>query len=423
MPNPSERSRNNFRAGVFVSVALIIALLVVAALTDAVERLRHSTRAYTVTFDVESGVSNLREGSEVRVGGVRMGQVTAITPILEEEVFRRIAVRFTLDRRIKVYADATVLVSAPLIGSEAWLEIPNVGKQASGPPLNDQLEGVSSIGVLTSLVGSQNAVKATMLFENLRQFSEFLATTQQHYDQQIAPTLEDLRATAGDVRTVVSDLRTNRWPQWAQRVDEVMTWANGATAKLDAALTDGQGLVADTRAIVNENREPIKATIANAQSATNRINSETIDKINAFLDGGQQGLDQAIAVLENLRVDYAIWSTDIGEALANANLTAQQLKLAGIEVRRSPWKLLYRPSPRELEHELLYESARSFALAAANLKAASQSVQRVLDKHPDQVAGDEEAFGRLKRNLLDSLAKYERAQQQLLDVLVADQNK
>ena len=72
----------------------------------------------------------------------------------------------------------------------------------------------------------------------------------------------------------------------------------------------------------------------------------------------------------------------------------------------------------ELEHELLYEATRSFAVAAEDLKAASASVRRVLDNHGELVAEDAELFDRVKRGLLDSLDKYEKAQSNLFDILI-----
>src|SRR5690606_26422797 len=137
----------------------------------------------------------------------------------------------------------------------------------------------------------------------------------------------------------------------------------------------------------------------------------------ALLNTGQEGLDQAVAAMTELRTDYAGWSTNIGEALANANMASQQLKLTMIETRRSPWKVLYRPSADELEHELLYEAARSFAVAAADLKAASEAIRRVLDTHGERLAENHDAYQRVERNLLNSLANYEKAQQQLMDVI------
>ena len=121
-----------------------------------------------------------------------------------------------------------------------------------------------------------------------------------------------------------------------------------------------------------------------------------------------------------MRDDYETWSVDISESLGNASLASQQLKLAMIEIRRSPWKILYKPTDNELEHELLYEATRSFAVAAADMKAASISVNRILERHGDEVAQDRELYERITRALLDPLERYEKAQQLLFDVLVME---
>jgi hypothetical protein len=222
------------------------------------------------------------------------------------------------------------------------------------------------------------------------------------------------------VKAVISDFREKRYANWADGVDQIITWAVKETDRIDSSIAEGQALFADARQVLAENRESVKTSLANVQSITERVNTQTIDKVHALLDSGQTGLDQAVTLLENMRVDYNSWATDIGEALGNANLAAQQLKLTTIETRRSPWKLLYRPSATELEHELLYEAARSFAVAAGDLKAASGSVERVLNDHGNQLAGNEEAYRRLQKTLLNSLSNYEKAQQQLLDVLVSE---
>ena len=81
---------------------------------------------------------------------------------------------------------------------------------------------------------------------------------------------------------------------------------------------------------------------------------------------------------------------------------------------------MYGPGPEELQHELLYEAARSFAVAAADLKAAARSTKVVLDRHGDVVAQDEQLADRLKKNLLDPLKNYERAQKRLYEVLLVE---
>jgi len=217
MGSPSERHRNNIRAGIFVSVSLLLGLAILVVLTDAVEAISRSTERYTVVFDVASGVNNLKAGSDVRVGGVSMGRVTDIRPQLKEgEAFREIAVDFTLDRRIAIYRDAIILISSPLIGADAWLDIPNVGEPAAGLATGSQpLRGTPSVGMLAHLLGPENAAKADEMVENARVFSDFLARMPDEYDHRVAPILEDWSVITSDRRALVAAVRERDWPVWS----------------------------------------------------------------------------------------------------------------------------------------------------------------------------------------------------------------
>lgn len=422
MPSVSERQRNNVKAGVFVSLALILALAVVIVLTDAYDKLVRRTNSYTVVFDVASGVPNIKRGSEVRVGGLKMGMVKKIDPRLDGKMLREIAIAFELDQKAQLYTDAQIFVSGSLIGSDGWLDIPSVGTPAAGEA-KGEIRGATSAGFLTSLLGGANKSKADQIMDNAVTFSDFLANVPKEYDARVVPVLDDVKASSGDVRSVLGDFRQQRWPAWSKRVDEIVDWAGGVPPKIDDAIAQGTGLLTDTRQIVAENREPIRDTIANVDQVSQRVRDETVDKVHKLLDTGQGGLDSAVATLKNLQVDYNAWATDVGESLANATIASQQLKLALIEVRRSPWKVLYRPSADELQHELLYEAARSFAVAAADVKAAAASVQRTIDSNQAEVLRDADSFRRLQQSLLDSLARYEKAQQQLLDVIISEKAK
>jgi hypothetical protein len=51
-------------------------------------------------------------------------------------------------------------------------------------------------------------------------------------------------------------------------------------------------------------------------------------------------------------------------------------------VRRSPWRLLYKPAPGEMANLNLYDAARQFAEGAGDLNDAAVSLRDVL-KDPD----------------------------------------
>ncbi len=423
MSSPQERARNNARVGVFVSVALLLAVGVVIILTDVWETLTRPTDQYTVTFDVAGGVRNLKEGADVRIGGVVMGKVLAVEPRIHAgEAFDKIDVDFSIFRPAVLYADAQILVTSPLIGADAWLDIPSVGTPQSGSFPEDGIAGIAGIGALTTILGPENAAKAGEMFDDAKQFTEFLATVPDEYEQRVVPILDNADSPAGDIAALTETIRQENWPQWSASLDNVMDWANSATDTLDEIFEHGRGILADNRPKINTTIDNLQASSETVREVTQRFNEETLAKVNELLDTGQSAMDTAVAVLEDVNREFDGWVPDIRDTLANARLAAQQLKLTMIEVRRSPWKVLHQPSVNELEHELLYGAARSFALAASDLKAASESVRRVLDYHSDQIAADPQSAQRLNTFLLDSLSTYEKAQQRLIDVLLADSN-
>ncbi len=312
MPSLQERTRNNVRAGIFVSTTIVLALATVIVLSDVRKTLLRPTKQYTVTFDVASGVQNISAGAAVRVGGMQMGKVKEVRPLITDEVFQEvIAIDFLLDSRVRLYDNATVMITSALIGDNANLAIISVGGDPAAPSeevdaadrppavlaVGGVLEGTPGIGPLVGVLGPANAAKAETI-------------------------IDDFKATSGNIRQLTQRINQDDWPRWADDITDVMSWATTATKKVDDLLIEGRGLFADARGVVAENRESIGAIVTNARttsedpkSVMSRVRTETVDKVHALLDTGQEGLNQASAVLEDLRRDYDVWATDVTEAL------------------------------------------------------------------------------------------------------------
>lgn len=431
MPTRRELARNNVRAGVFVTLGLLLMVAVVLILSDVITPLLRQERNYAVTYPVAVGIGNLRTGSEVRVGGMNLGTVTEVRPVIDEQEdrFGLIEVVFEIDRRVRLFEDALVFVSSPIIGAESWVEITSVGTPAAGDPPLGVIEGSTKAGLLGGLLGPD----ADVVMRRVVDFSEVLGRVPDDYDAHVVPVLEgahaaieDVEASAGDVRAIVGEARQQRWPTWADKVDEVLTWANEATRRLDTAMDEARALFSDGRAMVSENRPAIDETIENTRvaseqmrSAGERVNTELVAKAEAFLDDARATVDDARAALAAVRADYEGWTVAIDDTLGSAALASQQLKLATLEIRRSPWKLLYRPTEKELEHELLYESTRAFAMAATDLRAATESAERVLALSGGEIADDTTAR-RIAESLASSFERYEQAQKRLFEAILAE---
>jgi hypothetical protein len=91
----------------------------------------------------------------------------------------------------------------------------------------------------------------------------------------------------------------------------------------------------------------------------------------------------------------------IDAMVVNLKSMSDNLKFAAAEVRRSPWRLLYKPGADEMANLNLYDAARQFAEGANNVSDAaislrdalqdprtdSQSLQKLVNKLDDSFTG------------------------------------
>ena len=176
------------------------------------------------------------------------------------------------------------------------------------------------------------------------------------------------------------------------------------------------GGVTEHRDMVNVNRPNIDRTIANIADVSEHVKTEWLRQVDDLFARGRGAMDAAKAVIDDVRTSYAGWDSTITDILANLSIAGQQLKLAIIEIRRNPWKMTYEPSRNELEHEGLYDAARSFAIAAADLKITSNSIQNILKHHGDQLP-DRVLFEKTLEGFKKRIKAYEKAQNELLAIL------
>jgi len=67
--------------------------------------------------------------------------------------------------------------------------------------------------------------------------------------------------------------------------------------------------------------------------------------------------------------------TKLDTMIASLKTTGDNLKAATAEVRRSPWRLLYKPAPNEMGNLNLYDAAREFAEGANSLNETAGALR------------------------------------------------
>jgi ABC-type transporter Mla subunit MlaD len=402
-------SGSTIKAGFFVLSGIVLAsfVAVVLAKTDFFQK----RIPYTVRFPVSEGVAGLAPGSAVKIGGLQRGAVTEVTPkVGEDGAFRDIYVNIEVDESVKLFPGARVVRIMPLLGENSTLNFVSVGSGSETLPAGTVIEASNSAGVIAAVLGADNAAKAGAIIDDAVAFANWLASLPKEYQDRIVPMLDN----AG---TTVKELRED-YGTWRTKVDGTLTSAQAAAGdaassmkgldemlarnapRIDSAMTDIAAGASDAR-----------ASLADLRAKTVPLLNDALTNANAAISSFEKSVQLAHSfLLENL--------PGISLSLDNVRTATAQLKLAAMEVRRSPWKIMYQPGTEEVAHENLYEAARSFAIAASDLRAAGDSLRLVLTNDPALFERDPAFRDAVQKMVLDAMQRYESAQQQLNSVLM-----
>ena len=407
---------NNLRAGIFVSTILVLALAVGFVLLKVDLFKKYQT--LVLQFDTTEGVSGLSRGSEVKVGGLTVGRVISITPDIDQnddltainvtiEIMEGIPIRYS--DTAPEGTNAEVLRVGSLVGSTSIINFNTLG-QAPAPLLNsgDKLLATRGSGMLTTLVGPANAVRTNEIIKGLAVTAAWLKTIPEEYRTRVVPTLQNLSTTTANFN---QDYET-----WRKPIGDTLLNAQSFTGNADQ-------LLKDNKAKFTQLMDNTSATMADAKVIASEFKTKGMPALQKLLDQGADAAQSLASSLGQVEQQMPQRLTDLRDFMLDAREIAGQFKLTAIEIRRSPWKLLYQPKPGEVAHENLYSATRAFALATADLKTASASLQAVLAQDANKFNSDENFRKEVRQEVLDSLEKYEAAQRQLFDVLAAPQSQ
>jgi ABC-type transporter Mla subunit MlaD len=404
---------NGIRAGIFVVTTVVLTLTVVFVLLKV--DLFASKARYGVDFTTADGVAGLSPGSDVQVGGVITGRVLELEPRIDEKAQSLLGIRvwIEMDQRVPLYwsADnpahsARVIRVPSLLGNTAAMNFLSVG-DPSVPRLEpgSTMPALESAGMLASLMGPENAQRARQIIDDAASTMDWVRTTlPKAWDSDVAPTLSNLNVTMASVR---SD-----YESWRQPIGTTIQDAADVMGRADRVLAENEPRI-------NQAMSDAATTLANARDMSVTLKDKSIPALQRLLDRGAEAADTLARSLDQVEQALTLDLPSLEIFLSDARQMAAQLKLAAIEVRHSPWKLLYSPKPGEVAHENLYDAARSFAMATEDLRAAGESLQAAVDRMPGRLEQDAAFRKQVQEDVIAAMDRYQRAQRRLTDVLDA----
>lgn len=392
-----------------------------------------STREYVIRFSLADGASGLKRGSNVTLGGQPVGRVLSVDFARLEDgaeqgiVARAVDVRVEIRSDLVLFESAPVYLEKPLLGTLSTLNFTGPGD----PSLVQAPQGTSALleagEMLPGKVGAPGFLaQAGFGPEQVEQAQRTLAGVERavtRVAEVVDRTGPEVEAGVAQARGLVDDVR-GAFGRWAPSADTTMANVERASDRLapmvesaEKAVQEARDALADARKVVTENRERIDAIIANVESASSKVDRETIELINGSMRDARGAVSAFAEALAEVERTISEQTPGVRRVLSNLRLMSEQLKLTSVEVRSQPWRLIYQPTRKEVETQLLYDATRSFAEAASDLRAGAEAMQ-ALAARGGQAAPGVPDLEEVSRAIRDSLMRYQAAEEAFLERLM-----
>jgi ABC-type transporter Mla subunit MlaD len=376
--------RNELKAGVFIIVTVVLAAMVIIWIRGAnVGPSQNLIIAYKLTDDL----GGLQVGDDVRLGGYKIGIVRDIHLEAKEGAEPRILVGITVPASYRLRRNAIVTIQNGLTGTT---------------DLNIQSIGTGEIASDKIALAGQTDPK-TALFAAIGRIAPHLENTLTQIDTVTVPKVNRAVDTANTLLAHAND-----------RVDPIVDRYNKVVDSAHVAIGHVNGILGDTT-------PDIRGTLKNLNGATGTLKEKlpgliehlnaTIAKVDTALASAQVALLDVQKTASNARdITGSLRSVIVDNQgkldgiITGLKTTSDNLKEASIELRHSPWRLLYKPTPEEAGNLNVYDSAREFAQGAGSLSDAATALRDAMhDPNADRAS--------LQKRIDDLNASFSRFQQ------------
>lgn len=402
------KEHNELAAGVFVVLCLTVALGVVLWLGS--DKLFNQARqkAYFYT-QIAAGSSGLREGLSVQVGGKEIGRISQVNLMPQKGM-----TLFVVDvnrEDLRFYSNGKSHVVPPLVG-DSLLSVTDTGDPNRAPEdpnvpvaANDENHPILVTGgfdeAVSSITKAANDVRD--IADNLlRQMDANKPDTMLAHFNSLATKIDSAAGSidraASDVSLQLSSKDPNSFlGKLLSSADHIESF----TSQLDRMAADAdpkvKGALTALATTADQLRDYFKKDIA-----------EILAKIKVAGDEAVKTTKDFSAISQQVRDMVTYNKPGVDEMLDNFVLTSANLKATSAEVRRNPWRLLYKPSEDEQVKANIFDAARAFSSGAAEL---DQAVTKLRMVEPNSI--DPAELKEISAHLQATFEKFTKAEQGL----------
>lgn len=348
-------ARNELKSGAFILITLVLSIVVIVWIRGTTIG---AVQVRDVSFKLSDDLGGLQVGDDVRLGGYKIGIVRDIRPEGVEGGSPRLVVTIAVPATYVLHPDAVIAVQTTLTGTTAL----NITSLGAGAPLKPG-----------EALAGQSDPKST-LFASLGRIGPHLERTITEIETKTVPKVNE---TVDTVHTLIAHANA--------KVDPIVERYNKVADNATAAVGRVDGLLGDTT-------PDIRGTLKNLNAASGTIKDKLpglVDRVTAVIAKVDTSLTTAQAALLDVQKTAANAKDATGSLrtvivdnqgkldgiISGIKTTSDNLREASIEIRHSPWRLFYKPTPGEASNLNLYDSAREFAAGAESLSDASTALR------------------------------------------------
>ena len=269
--------------------------------------------------------------------------------------------------------------------------------------------------------GPDQAVKVQRIVEDM-------ATVMSDAKKLVSGNTDKLQTTVDRVGASI-DQFAEKLPVWSKSLEDILaTVGKGADridpiiTKIDSGLDRAVSVIDSTQKIVDSNSARFDSIFRNVDTLTSGLAGDTLGFVletareaPGIAKSLRQISDDAGAMVAQLSAELP----GIKRTLASTRQAADSLKIGIDEIVAQPWRVLQRPSTKELREQLVYDSARAYAQAVGDVRALGESLESTVKRaDPADPAALAEILAQLKNAMLEAQRSQDAFEKNLLDVLI-----
>jgi flagellar hook-basal body complex protein FliE len=398
-----KKKKNEVAVGLTVLAVLVMTIYIVVTLADW-SSLFTTQQELTVRLPYKTGLKGLGQGSPVHLGGVKIGCISD-AGIFESEAKAEgrndVFVFFTmkLPQQYQLRTDCLLAPQSNVLGGQVVLSIDDLGQD--GELIRDGQ--VTDLKLASTLMNALKSEFDPNDPESLlgRVKSEF---TKENENSVIAH-LKNAVSKLDKSMSAISELL----PQNLQKLDATLEAAHAAIEQMKTVVNDERiDKIMHNLTETSSNLKLATSKLDNTISVVSDLFQQELKKIDATLETAHAAIKHMKTVVKDERID---------KIMHNLTETSSNLKLATQEIRRAPWKLLYKPGKKEFRIQALVDSAGTFASGAETLDSTSLRLRRLMDEMNVSQDVDKERIDAMLIELEDSFNQFQKAEKKFWEEL------